>query len=258
MNLMLIIDAGNSSSKWMLFDMSAQDRQQMSRGTCYYDEWDDDASMFDATWSQLDKPVHVLVSNVAGEEFAGNLSAWVSEHWDLQPDFVMAEQAAYGVSNAYVKPQQLGCDRWMALIAARHEYNNAVCIIDCGTAITVDVMDAQGRHLGGMLLPGLDMMQNWLLEDTHIKLDTDDPTENKDNSLFATDTLSGIQSGTVYAVIAFVDRVAEDVISAMGKDIDIILGGGDAARLLPLLSTDCMHDPDLVLKGLMVIAESKS
>jgi pantothenate kinase type III len=109
-----------------------------------------------------------------------------------------------------------------------------------------------------MLLPGLDMMQNWLLEDTHIKLDTDDPTENKDNSLFATDTLSGIQSGTVYAVIAFVDRVAEDVISAMGKDIDIILGGGDAARLLPLLSTDCMHDPDLVLKGLMVIAESKS
>src|SRR5690606_2659551 len=95
------------------------------------------------------------------------LSASTMEAWSVPIEAVSARPEGFGVINAYAAPERLGADRWLALIAARRIEPGAVCVVDCGTAITIDVMHADGVHLGGLIMPGLGFTRRMLVEAAH-------------------------------------------------------------------------------------------
>ncbi len=250
--MILLVDIGNSRIKWAcLIKGNLEHRGSAVRGK------DKDAFVADLEqhWRKVKKPKAIVVSNVAGSGYAKALSAWTAERWQLQPRFIVAEHQAYEITNAYNNAERLGADRWASLIAARRHVRGPVCIIDAGTAVTIDVLNENGVHQGGLIIPGLAMMRHALLEQTEDLLPATATPASGDISLLARDTQDGVNGGTLYALVAVIDRVVADVRTELGTDLARIITGGDAEALLPLLAGNYHHHPELVLEGLAVIAE---
>lgn len=245
----LLADIGNSRLKWTCLDREAFtcSGQAEQRGVGL-------AQDVEAAWSGLPRPERVLVSNVGGPQVGEALREWAREAWDLTPEFISSPKSARGVTNAYRDPGTLGTDRWAALVGAHAEISGDVCIIDCGTAITIDVLAADGQHLGGLIMPGLGMMRRCLVDQAHGIERQDQPGSVGDIALLARDTTQAVAGGTLYATVAVIDRVSADIAADLGADTSLVLTGGDSAQILPLLRGPCRHEPQLVLKGLAVIA----
>jgi len=250
--VILLVDIGNSRIKWAsLVKGKLAHHGDAARGK------DPEALAADLEqhWRKIKKPAAIVVSNVAGNAYADALTAWCTQRWKLEPRFIVAEHSACDVTNAYSKPERLGADRWAALVAARRLINGPACIIDAGTAVTIDVLNEQGVHQGGLIIPGLAMMRHALLEQTEALQPATATPASGDVSLLARDTQDGVNGGTLYALVAVIDRVVADVRTELGTDLTRIITGGDADSLLPLLAGNYHHHPDLTLKGLAVIAE---
>jgi len=193
----------------------------------------------------------IFVSNVAGDKIATQLTEWAEKKWQITPTFVVSEKKRFGVTNAYAEPEVLGVDRWLSLIAARQHARMATCIIDCGTAITVDIVTKYGLHQGGMILPGLNLMRDSLISGTSDLTDTLAESEFK---TLAVNTQSAIQTGTLYTVTATIDRLMSDLKEQFKNRIRFIITGGDAETIRPILPMNIAHYPDIVLKGLAYYA----
>ena len=139
-----------------------------------------------------------------------------------------------------------------ALIGARSLSAEAACVVDCGTAVTADALSAHGEHLGGLILPGLVLMRHSLLAGTADVR----PSGAADVALLARNTAGAVLAGTLYALVAAVDRIAADVSAEIDGKVELFLTGGDAALLLPLLGRRWRHEPELVLRGLAVLADA--
>lgn len=252
--MILLVDAGNTRIKWAGLVMGAlQPGAALSRcgGT-------EDIDALSAAWGNLPRPGRMLVASVAGTEFHRLLTAWSQRTWGIEPEFVRSRPEGFGVTNAYLDPQRLGVDRWLALIAARRALAGPVCVIDCGTALTVDVMTEDGRHLGGLIVPGLGLMRRALLDNTaDIRAALEDAPPLR-LAMLAKDTRGGVMSGTLYAAVATIDRIMRDLGEGADDRPACLLTGGDSGAILPLLSTefDFHHEPDLVLQGLAIVAEA--
>jgi len=242
----LLLDIGNTSINWAEY----RDDRIISRGHFRHCE-----GMFNrmatAAWAQLAVPQRIIVSNVAGAELRRTLSAWTLGRWDLEPDYIQATEHACGVTNAYQVPSELGADRWAALVGAHHGSSAPLCIVDCGTAMTVDVLSQAGEHLGGLILPGNAMLADLLLRDT-AGIRTVDKLPPV--CLLAKGTGEAVNSGATYMAVAAIDRVVCDLVAGLGENLEVILTGGDAVQILPLLARPARHEPDLVLQGLAILS----
>lgn len=240
----LLIDIGNTNLKWTLGEYDSLEEMQIVRhsGGLPID--------LHAAWEQLTPPQRVLVSNVGGADTAAALERACRSYWDLEPRFAKTERATYGVTIAYEQPERLGVDRWLALIAAHRIYAGPVLVVDAGTAVTYDLLLGDGRHLGGLILPGIEMMRGSLLAGTYIpRVEPQEPT-----APWATDTGTAIAAGSIQAPVALAERLCRLLEQQAGMAPQCILTGGDAARLIPSLSVPIRHRPDLVLQGLAVLA----
>jgi type III pantothenate kinase len=247
----MLIDAGNSRVKWAWLRDDSLDEA----GSALHAH----GAFFDlaaSIWTQNKRPIRVVVSNVAGDEFAKRLTALVENCWRLQSEFIVPRDAAFGITNSYDDASKLGADRWAALIAAHHSHPGTSCIVDCGTAITIDAITASGKHLGGLILPGFMTMQDALSSNTH-GLPYTINNQMVDMVPLAQDTDNAIISGSLYAVTAAIDRIVADISATLEIETKIITGG-DASRLMPLLATQYHLEPNLVLQGLAIIARAAS
>lgn len=244
--MMLLLDIGNTSVKWAIRESGV-----MSPGGCFRHQGEDFKTLARSAWDGLQAPERVVVSNVAGSDMGDRLIDWALNHWGLTPVFVRVTDKAFGVTNAYARPTDLGVDRWAALIGAHSTSSGALCIVDCGTAITLDFLTKDGVHKGGMILPGVDMLERTLLKNT--------ADINLSNDLqfavpFASGTGDAVHGGATYMVTAAIDRIVMDMGVAAGTRPEVIITGGDAKQIQSLLSTSTRHAPDLVLKGLAILA----
>lgn len=259
----LLLDAGNTRLKWALCEQG-----QLSRQDSLKYDWPSISTQLDATLGKLLTEVGplagVTMCNVAGEKFASALRALLSKHGrqhqsndPLQEDAlltiknVVAQADAFGVRCAYKQPAQLGADRWAALVAARHYCEGASCIIDCGSAMTVDVLTADGRHAGGVIIPGMEMMLASLLENTDGILASERPDLSP---LAVTNTSEAVQAGIVAAMHGAVQQVLQQCADELGEKPACVLTGGNGKRLLSALPNSAIFEPDWVLKGLAIIA----
>ena len=186
-------------------------------------------------------PDRVWLSSVADSKSEGRLRELLRERWDCPVREVSVARYAQHLPTRYAA-DQLGVDRWLAMLACRGFCAGAFLVVDCGTAITLDQVDGQGVHVGGYILPGFPMMQAALLDGTSITL----RAARGPDAALPCDTAAAISRGSRTAVAALIERMArhEDA------GLRIFLGGGDAAALAPLLPIT--HDivGQLVLLGL--------
>ena len=244
--MMLLLDVGNTTVKWIV-----REHQRMGVAGRFQHRGEDFSALALAAWRDLPAPEKIVVSNVAGSVIDATLSSWLQAHWGLEPVFVHAVEKASGVTNAYPRPADLGADRWAALIGAHASAAGAVCIVDCGTAVTLDFLAADGDHQGGVILPGVAMLERMLLNNTSDIRLSGGPQFAR---LFARGTGDAVHGGAVYMVTAAIDRIVADMGVAAGDRPEVIITGGDAGQIQSLLSCSTRHDPDLVLKGLAILA----
>ncbi len=249
----LLFDVGNTRLKWGLL----QDKRIVRTGVVDHDRLNSQG--FAVLTTRLPAKVdYVLASNVAGPAFATRLAGVIGIHCGTDVHFARSEKDAYGVKNAYRQPRRLGVDRWVALIGARAETRSAVCIVDVGTAVTIDAMDKSGQHLGGMIIPGARLMSAALSRETSdIRLArgaASGPGPGMD--VFASSTSDAVRNGTLSAVCGAIERAAKAMRSA-GHRPKIVLTGGDASRILKQLGGNILHRPHLVLQGLAHMVQSR-
>ncbi len=243
----LLIDIGNTRIKWAL-----QNDDEWISGTPLVRGSKPFKDIARPAWKELDTPDRVIVSNVAGPEFEKSVRTWVKRRWKILPEFLHSQAVQCGVTNAYSQPERLGNDRWATLIAAHASCPGAAVILGCGTAITVDALAADGRHLGGLIAPGVELMMSSVCDKT-ADVNIED-RESGDIVLLASSTESAVLGGSLYAAVALLDRVTADLRGELGEDISLLLTGGDAERLMPLLERKPVHEAELVLKGLAIFA----
>ena len=249
----LLFDVGNSRLKWGVLE-----RGRIARtGTTTHATLQE--SGFSALTTRLPRNVdQILVSNVAGASFATRLAGIIGIHCDTDIHFAHAEKSAYGVTNGYKQPRRLGVDRWVAMIGARAGLRGAICVVDVGTAVTIDALDKDGQHLGGQILPGLQLMTSALEKETSDIGPTSRARKDPGNGmqLFAKSTSAASYSGSMSAVCGALERAVKTM-RAEGFRPKIVLTGGDASRILKQLDGNVLHRPHLVLQGLAFILQSK-
>ena len=242
----LLLDVGNTAVKW-----ACESSGRLGMTGQFVHRGGNIGALADAAWSGLQPADKVLVASVAGNDIKAVLLAWFNDHWQVQPLFLHSTATACGVTNAYTDPGTLGIDRWAAIVAAHQRYPGAVCVVDCGTAVTLDMVTAGGEHRGGLILPGVEMLQQMLSQNTaQLRLSGKQPAVTP----LADSTAAAIYGGAVYLLVAAIERSVADMRAQLGKSIEIVMTGGDAGRILPLLNGPAQHQPDLVLQGIAMLA----
>jgi type III pantothenate kinase len=152
------LDIGNTRIKWRILDKN----NSPIAARAISNTADLDLIAPDLTRA----PVRVRVSSVAGSRIKSQLIDWAIGRWGVDPVFASVGRFQAGVTNSYADPERMGIDRWLAMLAAYNRSGGAVCVIDCGSAITVDLIAVDGHHKGGYIMPGLKTVRSALLEDT--------------------------------------------------------------------------------------------
>jgi type III pantothenate kinase len=241
----LLLDIGNSRLKWAL----AQDGAMVSRGAVEHggdpaaaladiDEWKN--LPIDAAWA----------ANVTGAAHQARIAAEVQRRFATPLRFAQVPGERAGLTVAYADPARLGVDRWLMMLALWSERRGAFVVAGAGTALTFDAVDAHGRHLGGVIAPGLMTAQRAVLGATRF-------TASEPDQAYAaglgTDTESCVRQGALHACAGLLERLAAQFAPEGAR---CVLSGGDAPGLHPHLAARWSPRPDLVLEGLAGLAGS--
>ena len=242
---MLLFDAGNSRCKWAWIENGSWLRQGVLDNT-------DEAAwqQLQITLAALGAPQKILVSNVAGAALEQRLRELCAV-WSCSIQLIVAQTGQCGVRNSYEHPAQLGSDRWAALIAAWHRAQGACLVVNCGTAITVDALSATGEFVGGLILPGMELMRRSLLHNTaQLGLVQG---EFRD---FPRNTADAIASGVMRASLGAIQH--QYALLAAHNGARCMVSGGAASALLPHLGLAAEQVDNLVLQGMQIIGQECS
>lgn len=239
----LLVDLGNSRLKW-----AALRDGRLAQGGVFAHAGLPIAHALARYWGALSAPEAVYAASVAGDEVEAILAECVRERFGLEVRFVRSPAAALGVGNAYAEPAQLGVDRFLALAALHHATASMQVFASCGTALTLDALDADGRHLGGLIAPAPALMRRALDGGTARVRDLPGRlVERADN------TADGAWSGCSLAAVALIERFRAGVSRELGVTASLHVDGGGIDELLPLLP-DAKRERNLVLRGLALWA----
>ena len=240
----LLLDLGNSRLKW-----ATESQGKMSAVVALDYRQPGGLAQLGAQWQTLSMPGIIAISSVAGHQVSAELLQLIQDLWP-QVKYIAPESEAFafGVQNAYLQPHTLGIDRWLALIAAHAFYPGDMCVADCGTAITVDALQADGLHLGGVIAPGLSLMKHALAGQTAAL----EFNHQAGSAAMARETELGIANGVLWAGAGLISQTLQH----LDTTFQLIMTGGDAGKIAQVLSIPVCIDEALVLKGLSVYCQS--
>lgn len=241
----LLVDIGNTRIKWSVLRGERLGRQKALEHT--------GVSVRDLKrhlFARTPALTRVIAASVAGARLNRTLAATCRRETGLTCEFVASARNAAGLTTRYKEPWRLGVDRFMAVIAAYHMARaRGACVIDLGTAMTIDLVDTLGVHLGGAIVPGPQLMVGSVLKHTAgIARRASGALSNK--SLFVQDTRAAIHQGARYAAAAIIDRAVAEAQRALQRTPLVLLTGGAAVQVEPLLQCSYVSVPDLVLRGI--------
>ena len=239
----LAFDCGNSRLKWGLYENGVWTQVGMFAR--------DEIGQLGAVLATLPQPDRVAVANVAGAGFRAVLEAQL-QGIKAQAQWLVSQAAQCAVVNLYTKPATLGVDRWCALMGARQHHAGPCVVVCAGTATTVDLLSGQGDFLGGLILPGIELMKRSLAENTAALplaegMFLDQPRSTED----------AIESGVLHAQAGAVERMVARLGAQSGAPahgVACLLSGGSAARLAQALAIPHRVLDHLVLEGVARIA----
>ena len=243
----LAIDIGNTRLKWAQYSAPHPGARLLSQGAVFLETID---TLADTDWRTLPAPGSMLGCVVAGEGVKRRVEEQL-ELWDVEPRWVASGAQACGVVSSYDHPGRLGVDRWAALIGARHRVlaqgpARPALVVMVGTAVTVDALDASGRFLGGLILPGFGLMLRALEMGTAgLKAPTGDVVD------FPTNTSDALMSGGADAIAGAVERMHRKLLARTGQAPALIMTGGAAVKLAPITDLAFETVDTLIFDGLL-------
>jgi type III pantothenate kinase len=235
--MILAVDCGNSRLKWGLHENGGWRKT----GAVPVSE----IGRLEKSWERLVPADDVIVANVAGRSVRKRLETLFARR-SIVPAWVKAKRRECGVTNAYGRPDQLGPDRWAALIGAWSIFRGPCLVVTAGTATTVDVLRSDGRFVGGVILPGLDLMKRSLARGT-----AELPLARGRFSLEPRNTADAIETGCLLAQAGAIERV----FATMEHGAACVLAGGAARPIARHLGIPVRLVDNLVLEGLVRIAQ---
>jgi len=258
--MILTVDIGNSRIKCAQW----QAEVIVARGVVAYSA-DNVMAAFDQLFSSAvsvkDLPSQVFAVCVAAEEVKQALSDWISQHWGLDVQYLKTEKRYQNIINAYDKPELYGADRWAAIIAGAQCFpGSAVIVISAGTAITFDLIDKNGQHLGGYILPSYVTMHAALMTDTANVVSSVNVQFNQGrNSKIPDNTDDAVNEGLHRLLQAGIRELCSFAQKSVAAPMQIILTGGFAQTILSYPDMPVMHHrPDLVMQGLYNVMKQQS
>lgn len=250
--MIVVVDAGNTRIKWASVGL---DGTLVAGGLAAHRDAPE-AAVAQLAAALPAAVSRVFIANVAGAELGRRLAAAVRERFKLEARFAKVVAEQLGVRCAYAEPARLGVDRWLAVLAAYHHARGAACVVSAGTAVTFDAVDGAGVHLGGLIFAGARLAARALDENT-----ADIGPTAVTGALppagrlpLGRSTEEAVGFGAMLALASAVDRGVRHVRDALGSRPAVYLTGGDAAVLVPWLTTAHELRADLVLEGLALVA----
>jgi type III pantothenate kinase len=238
------MDVGNSSAKWRLVaaDSSIAERGEYRVG---------DTHTLKQLLSLSFVPNKIWISSVADEHSEKQLSKMLVERWGVEPWFARSAIQTNGLVNSYADPTRMGVDRWLAMLAAREKVAGRICVVDAGSALTIDVVAANGLHEGGYILPGPALMERALLFDTdRVRFSEEAAYELTPGR----STAEAVRHGIAVAQAGAVRLVLGQLNIAEGQ---LVLCGGGGETLQSLLGGSGILSPDLIFEGLSLMADTE-
>ncbi len=260
--MLLTIDAGNTRTKWAVFNT---DGVVTNNGACLNHELS--TVNFQPAYLGYSR---VAISNVAGKQHATLLTELLSPY-ALPVSWVKSSSQACCVINHYTSPESLGSDRWAALIAAWHIKQSPCIVVNAGTAVTIDALNVQpnntqanneslGAFIGGLILPGLSLMQQSLgLATAQLPKELTESTHTTQThtDTFATNTADAMQSGAIHAVVGAITLMTQALHKQSNQIPAIIISGGNAKVIYEYMATRVTSPvsivDNLVLQGLLLL-----
>ena len=227
----LLIDIGNTRIKW-------QTRQQgeiLAEGHVDKDKaphyaWPDGIGEVAVSSVSTNEELHELFGARYGDRL----------RWIAHP-----VEGHAGFHHCYADPKRLGVDRWLAMLGARAIFNDDLLVVDAGTALTLDLLDENNQHVGGYIVPGIQMAQRALFGGTDRVRPFSD--EQHDTNLApGKSTVACVEAGVLHQQVALVKSVAEN-----HKDFRLVITGGDGAQLADWL--DSGYYPNLIFDGMELL-----
>jgi type III pantothenate kinase len=250
----LAIDIGNTRLKWALYRQPAPGAQLLAQGAEFLENID---KLADGAWASLERPRRMLGCAVAADAVKRRAEEQMEELWDVPPQWVVSSVAEAGLVNGYDHPTRLGTDRWVAMIGAWHRQlvrggPRPLVVVMVGTAVTVEAVDAQGRFLGGFILPGHGIMLKALESGTAgLHVPTGEVRE------FPTNTSDALTSGGTFAIAGAIERMVQHVRRHCGAEPACFMTGGAGWKMAPSMSVDFELVESLIFDGLLEIAQRR-
>lgn len=241
----LLLDIGNSSVNWALQEQG----RFTSIGAFAYKKNNLEESLQNNVLLSI-TPSDILISNVAGDEVFNSLHAWVKKQWQQECWQPSVSTSYKKLKNGYCDTEQMGLDRWLAMVASWERHQTAFCLVGCGTALTIDVVDDSGKHLGGYIVPGIELMQSALVSRTE-KINVN--VKKHASLAYAKDTQAAVNNGAFLSTVSMIDRVADEFSNEQKCEVKYIMSGGMAELIKPLLKCPFVYEPNLVLTGLSIL-----
>ena len=250
---LLALDVGNTRLKWALYEEPSVGARMLAHGVQFLENIE---TLAEGDWSALRTPTHVLGCVVAGDAVKRRVEEQL-ELWDVTPQWVVSSTAEAGLVNGYDHPARLGSDRWVAMIGARQRLlargeRRPCVVVMVGTAVTVEAIDAEGKFLGGIILPGHGIMLRALESGTaglHV------PTGEVRN--FPTNTSDALTSGGTFAIAGAVQRMVDNLRQHAGESPVCIMTGGAGWKMAPSMTVPFELVDSLIFDGLLAIGHQR-
>ena len=247
----LAIDVGNTRLKWALYESPRQGATLLAQGAEFLDHID---RLAEGAWAKLPAPKRMLGCVVAGDAVKRRVVEQIDELWDVPAHWVVSSAQEAGLRNGYDHPSRLGCDRWVAMIGARHHMlsrgpASPLIVVMVGTAVTVEAVDTDGTFLGGLILPGHGIMLRALESGTaglHVPTGEVRP--------FPTNTSDALTSGGTYAIAGAVECMVQHLARHSGMEPVCIMTGGAGWKMAPSMTRPFELVDNLIFDGLLEIA----
>ncbi len=249
----LALDVGNTRLKWAQYDAPVIGAKLLAHGAVFLENID---KLAEGEWASLSAPALILGCIVAGDAVKRRVEEQM-ELWDVAPSWVVPNAQEAGVTNGYDHPARLGADRWVAMIGARHRLlargiKKPCVVVMVGTAVTVEAIDASGKFLGGIILPGHGIMLRALESGTAgLHVPTGDVKD------FPSNTSDALTSGGTFAIAGAVQRMVENTTRHCGEAPECIMTGGAGWKMGPSMSVDFELVDSLIFDGLLEIAAQR-
>lgn len=238
----LAIDAGNTRIKWGLW----ADRGFIAQGSILTAR----AGELADALHMLARPQRAIGCSVTSAQVRARIEEALAP-WRVRPEWVVSRREQCGVVSRYAVPEQLGADRWAALIGARARHAGACVVVNAGTAITIDALSPAGEFLGGLILPGPELMAQALAAGT-----AGLPLQAGEFEIFPTSTANAIFTGALQAACGAIERVERDLAARGHPERQIVVSGGSGELVAARLGRPSTLAPSLVLEGLVAMARA--